>query len=167
MILSIIAAIARNGVIGRGNALPWHLPADLRHFKTVTMGRPVIMGRRTHESIGRPLPGRLNIVVSRNPDFRAEGCTVVASLADALQAASGAAEVFVVGGAQLYAEALPRADRLYLTRVEAEVEGDTWFPAFDAGAWRTVSSDMGAPDGKNPLPHRFEVLERAGPKTGM
>lgn len=160
LLLSLIVAVARNGVIGRGNALPWHLPADLKHFKAVTLGKPVIMGRKTFESIGRPLPGRKNIVVTRNAGFRAEGCEVVASLEAALAVCVDAEEVFVIGGAQLYAEALGKADRIYLTRIEADIEGDTFFPPFDSARWRVVESRPGVVDEKNLLPHRFERLEK-------
>jgi dihydrofolate reductase len=159
-ILSLIVAVARNGVIGRDNKLPWHLPADLKHFKSVTMGKPVVMGRKTWESIGRPLPGRKNIVISRNPDFRAEGCEVVSSLDAALRVCAGAEEIFVIGGSQLYAEALNRASRLYVTRIEDDVAGDTFFPAIDPAAWQIVSSEIHAPDERNRLPFRFEMLER-------
>lgn len=162
-VIAIIVAVARNGVIGRDNALPWHLPADLRHFKTVTMGRPVIMGRRTHESIGRPLPGRLNIVVTRNPGFRAPGCEVASSLDAALDRARAAGaqdEVFVIGGAQLYTEALPRAARLYLTRIDADIGGDIRFPAIHPGDWTVLTSEFHPPDEKNVLGLWFEVLAR-------
>ena len=115
--------MAENGVIGRENRLPWRLPADLRRFKSVTMGKPVIMGRKTYESIGKPLPGRSNIVVTRDPDYRAPGCQVVHSLEQALEAGAGHAEVMVIGGAKLYRQALGRAQRMYLTLVRAEVEG--------------------------------------------
>ena len=160
MKLSLIVAVSRNGVIGRGNTLPWHLPADLKHFKAVTMGKPVIMGRKTWESIGRPLPGRKNIVVSRNRDFRAAGCEVVSSLDAAVRACTDAAEVFVIGGAQLYADALPHADRLYLTRVDAEIDGDVTFPRFDPAAWKLVSSERREADEKNALALNFDIYER-------
>lgn len=141
MRLALIAAVAENGVIGRDNALPWYLPEDLAHFKRVTLGKPVVMGRHTFESIGRPLPGRTNIVVSRRDGFRAGGCEVAASLDEALELAGRAArregvdEVVVIGGEKLYAAALPRADRLYLTEVHAAVEGDVNFPAVDWSQW--------------------------------
>ena len=125
MIVSLVVAMARNRVIGRDNALPWRLPADLAYFKRVTMGHPVIMGRRTYESIGRPLPGRHNIVVSRNRAFHAPGCTVVGSLEEAWRAAGDADEACVIGGTTLFRETLPIADRIHLTEVEADVEGDT------------------------------------------
>jgi len=128
MIISLIVAVAENGVIGRENRLPWHLPEDLRHFKRVTMGHPVIMGRKTHESLGRPLPGRRNIVITRQPEYAAAGCEVVHSLAGALALCSGADEVFVIGGAAVYGEALPQASRIYLTRVRTAASGDTRFP---------------------------------------
>ena len=146
MIRSLVVAMARNRVIGRDNQLPWRLPADLAYFKRVTMGHPIIMGRRTYESIGRPLPGRLNIVVSRNPQFRAPGCTVVPSLDDAWRAAGEADEVCVIGGTSIFAEALPAADRIHLTEVEAEVPGDTWFPEFDRGEWTEREVEHHAPD---------------------
>lgn len=160
MKINVIVAVATNGVIGRDNALPWHLPTDLKNFKTVTMGKPVIMGRKTFESIGRRLPGRLNIVVTRNADFRAEGCTVAGSFDAALDAAGSSDEVFVIGGAQLYRVALPKADRLYLTRVEAVVEGNTFFPSFDPSRWRPVSSELHLPDETHNFSFRCEVWER-------
>ena len=126
--LSVIVAVADNGVIGRDNALPWHLPEDLRYFKRVTLGKPIVMGRRTFESIGRPLPGRTNIVISRDPGFAAVGIEVAASLDAALQLASGAAEVVVIGGAEIYRLAIPRADRLYVTEVHTEPAGDALLP---------------------------------------
>jgi dihydrofolate reductase len=158
--ISLIVAMDRNRLIGRGNALPWHLPADLAHFKSITMGKPIVMGRKTYESIGRPLPGRHNIVVSRNPDFSAPGCTVVASVDAALAAAGRVPEIMVIGGAQLYAEMLPRAQRIYLTRVEAAFEGDAWFPALDTAVWRECQRAEHAPDDRNPCPYVFLVLER-------
>ena len=137
-VLTLIAAVARNGVIGKDNCLPWHLPADLKHFKELTTGHTVIMGRKTWESLPakfRPLPGRRNIVVTRNGDFHAEGATVSTSRADAI-AAANSDEAFVIGGAELYAAALPLADRLQLTEIDAAYEGDTWFPAIDKSVWR-------------------------------
>ncbi len=169
MRLSLIAALADNGVIGRDNGLPWRLPADLRHFKALTMGKPILMGRRTCESIGRPLPGRHNIVLSRDPAFRAEGCTVVRSVDEALAAAAGSDELMVIGGAQLYALLLDRADRLYLTLVHAEVEGDARFPEFDRDAWREIGREDFAADENNEYDYSFVVLERmprSHPATG-
>lgn len=164
MLISLIAAMDRNRLIGRDNGLPWRLPADLRHFKQVTMGKPILMGRRTWDSLGRPLPGRKNIVLTRDAGFTAAGCTVTHSLEQALAAAAGHAEVMVIGGASFYTQLLPRAGRLYLTRIDAEFEGDTWFPDFAPGQWREVSRRNLAPDEKNPYPYSFVVLERiAGP----
>ena len=143
MTLSLIVAAARNGVIGRDNQLPWHLPDDLRRFKALTLGKPIVMGRKTHDSIGRPLPGRSNIVVSRQAGFAIEGCTVVATLAAAQQAAAASAspdgEVMIIGGAAIFREALPLAQRIYLTRVHAVVDGDIFLPAIDPALWRETS----------------------------
>ncbi len=132
MIVSLIAAMAENRVIGGGGAIPWHLPADLRHFREITMGHPVIMGRRTYASIGGPLPGRRNLVLSRSSGFRAEGVEVFASLEEALAACTGAEEVFVCGGGEVYREALPLSDRIYLTIIHREYDGDTRFPPIPA-----------------------------------
>lgn len=160
MIRSLVVAVARNGVIGRDNRLPWHLPAELAHFKRVTMGHPVVMGRRTFESIGKPLPGRVNIVVSRNRDFKAAGCTVVASLDAAWLAADGASEVCVIGGTSLFREALPIADRIHLTQVEADVPGDTYFPEFDRGEWVEKEVARHEADERHAYPFRILRLER-------
>jgi dihydrofolate reductase len=142
-VTALVAALARNRVIGAGNRLPWRLPADLARFKRLTMGAPVIMGRKTRESIGRPLPGRRNIVVTRAPAAAWEGCLVAHSLEEALALARDAAEAFVIGGAELYAQALPRAERLYLTLIDADCPGDAWFPEFDPAAWREVAREPG------------------------
>jgi len=160
MIRSLVVAKARNGVIGRDNRLPWRLPADLAYFKRVTMGHPVIMGRRTWESIGRPLPRRLNIVVSRNPAYDARGATVVSSLADAWRAAGEAEEACVIGGTSLFAEALPTADRIHLTEVDADVAGDTFFPPFDRSGWAEREVARQARDERHEYPFRIVVLER-------
>jgi dihydrofolate reductase len=157
---SLVVAMARNRVIGRHNAMPWHLPAELAHFKRVTLGHPVVMGRKTHESIGKPLPGRLNIVVSRNRDYRAPGCKVVGSLEEAYQAAGDADEVSIIGGTSLFAAALPNADRIHLTEVEADVEGDTWFPEFDRSQWQEQEIGRHAADDRHPYPFRILLLER-------
>jgi dihydrofolate reductase len=143
-LVSLVAALARNRVVGAGNRLPWHLPEDLKRFKRLTMGAPVIMGRKTHVSIGRPLPGRRNIVVTRQPDATWPGCEVVHSLDDAIASAGDAPEVFVIGGAELYAAAFPRADRLHLTLIDADYDGDTFFPAFDPADWRETARESGA-----------------------
>jgi dihydrofolate reductase len=143
-IVSLVAALARNRVIGAGNRLPWHLPEDLKRFKRLTMGAPVIMGRKTHVSIGRPLPGRCNIVVTRQGGASWPGCKIAHSLDDAIALAGNAPEVFVIGGAALYAAALPRADRLHLTLIDADHQGDTFFPAFDPADWREIAREPGA-----------------------
>ncbi len=133
--------MARNRVIGRDNALPWHLSEDLRRFKALTMGKPVLMGRRTHESIGRPLPGRDNLVVTRRAAYQAPGCRVFGDLEAALAAAAGSAEIMVIGGADVYAQTIGRAARMYLTLVDAQVTGDALFPAFDPQHWQVTSCD--------------------------
>jgi dihydrofolate reductase len=164
MDVSIIVAVAENGVIGRGGQLPWHLSEDLRRFRELTMGHTIVMGRRTWESIGRALPGRRMIVVSRQPGYRveADGVLVAASLDDALRMAeaSGDDEAFTVGGAELYHETLPLADRLYMTRVHTDIEGDTQFPPFDAAEWRKLSSEHHDAGARNDYPFSFEVYER-------
>lgn len=162
MMISMIAAMAHDRVIGLDNQMPWHLPADLAHFKRVTLGKPVLMGRKTFESIGRPLPGRRNLVISRNPDYRADGVEVIDSVdaALALLAGNDVAELMVIGGGHLYGQLLPRADRLYLTRIDLAVEGDTRFPAFDEGDWSCIKRESHQPDEKNPHPYRFETWQR-------
>lgn len=159
--LSLIAAVAQNRVIGVHNTLPWHLPADLKHFRRLTSGHPILMGRRNYESIGRPLPERDNIVITRQPDYRAPGCRVVHSLEAALAAASGAPEIFVIGGAELYAQTLARADRLYLTWVHAEIAGDTFFPEFDLHDWHENARERHEADERHAHPYSFVVLDRA------
>ena len=162
MMISMIAAMAHDRVIGLDNQMPWHLPADLAHFKRVTLGKPVLMGRKTFESIGRPLPGRRNLVISRNPDYRADGVEVIDSVeaALALLADSDVAELMVIGGGHLYGQLLPRADRLYLTRIDLAVEGDTRFPAFDEGDWSCIERESHQLDEKNPHPYCFETWQR-------
>jgi len=157
---SLVVAVASNGVIGRDNQLPWKLPDDMAYFKRVTMGHPVVMGRRTYESIGKPLPGRLNIVVTHNRDFQAPGCTVVGSLDDAWKAAGDAEEVSVIGGTTLFGETLPIADRIHLTEVLAAVPGDTFFPAFDRSQWRESEVSRHAADDRHAYPFRIVVLDR-------
>ncbi len=158
--LSLIVARARNGVIGRENRLPWHLPVDLQRFKRLTMGKPMVMGRRTWESLPGRLPGRRHIVVSRNPDCVGTGVEVVPSLEAAITRAGAVPEVMVIGGARLYAAALPLADRIYLTEVEADVAGDAFFPALDFSQWRVVSQERAPADERNPHACTFLVLDR-------
>jgi dihydrofolate reductase len=160
MRLSLVVAMARNRVIGRKNALPWRLPVDLAHFKKVTMGRPVVMGRKTFESIGRALPGRKNIVVTHNRAFVAPGCVVVGSLDEAWKAAGDAEEVCVIGGTTLFMETLPLADLIHLTEVEADIAGDTYFPEFDRGEWRETEIARQAADERHAYPLRILELTR-------
>jgi len=161
--LAAIVAMARNGVIGRDNELPWRLSEDLKRFKRVTLGKPVIMGRKTWDSIGKALPGRLNIVVTRQNNFQAEGAMVVHSLAAAIAAAaeSEADESMLIGGATLYAEAMPLLQRIYLTRVDADIEGDARFPDLDPAQWRESQGETFPADEKNEHPTHYAVLDRA------
>ena len=149
--LTLIVARARNGVIGKDNAMPWKIPGEQAYFKRVTMGHPIIMGRKTWESIGRPLPGRRSIVISRNSAFAAPGAEVVASLDAALARCVGATEAFVIGGAQLYRLALPSADRLLITEIDHDFDGDTCFPAPDPAQWREAARDHHAPTDERPF----------------
>lgn len=163
--IALIVAAADNNVIGRNNALPWDLPADLAHFKRLTMGKPILMGRKTFESIGRPLPGRTNIVISRDTAYASEGVMVVHSLDEALARAEdialieGANELMVIGGAEIYRLALPMASRLYITRVHAQVDGDAWLPEIDWADWQESSSDTYPADGSRPA-HTFFAYTR-------
>lgn len=159
--VSIIVAMAKNRVIGARNAIPWRLPGELALFKRITMGHHIVMGRQTWESIGRLLPGRTSIVVTRNPDYRVPGAIVAGSLEKALIACGDDSEVFVIGGAQLYAAALPVANRLYLTIVETDVAGDTLMPDFDLSRWQLVSHESHAADERNPHPYTLHVYDRA------
>ena len=160
--ISLIAAMARNRIIGKDNDMPWHLPADLAHFKRVTMGKPVIMGRRTYESIGFPLPGRKNVVITRNADYAPEGIVVVDSVEAALSEVSDADEVMIIGGGQLYREMLPHADRLYLTRIQADIEGDTEFPDYTVFEWKEIDREVYEADDKNAYDLEFVTLEKCG-----
>ena len=163
MTIAIIAAVAANGVIGRNNDLPWHLSADLKRLKTLTTGHHMIMGRRTFESLGRPLPNRTTIVITRDPSFHADDVEVAHSLDEALDRAAGDDLVFIAGGTKVFEAALHRADRMYLTRVHAEPEGDTWFPEFDdVKEWQLVDSEHFEADEKNDYPYSFLTYERVG-----
>jgi len=141
MSIAIIVAMARNRTIGINNSLPWRCPADLKHFKALTMGHHMIMGRKTFESIGKPLPGRTTVVVTRNPDLQIPGCTMAASLPEALAACAGDPQIFIVGGAEIYAQALPLADTLYITEIKNTVEGDAHFPDFGPETWQEVARE--------------------------
>ncbi len=158
--LALIWGQDRNGLIGRANALPWHLPADMAWFKKQTMGKPILMGRKTYASIGRPLPGRTNLILSRQPDLQIDGCRVVHSIDEAHAAVPEADEIMVMGGAEIYALLLKLADRLYLTEIDAAFEGDAWFPPFDRSSWREIFCETHAPDEKNLYPYTFTILER-------
>ena len=160
--ISTIVAVAENDVIGKQGGLPWYLPAELARFKEVTMGHPIIMGRKTHESIGRALPGRTNIVITRNKDFKAEGCKTVSSLDQAIElakSAKGSDEIFIIGGEQIYKQAMPLLGRIYLTKVYAKVDGDKFF-YYDPKDWKQISSEKHLADEKNQYDFEFNILER-------
>jgi dihydrofolate reductase len=161
--VTLIVARARNGVIGKDNAMPWKIPGEQAYFKRVTMGHPIIMGRRTWESIGRPLPGRRSIVVTRNPEFSAAGAEVVGSLDAALARVGDAPEAFVIGGAQLYAAALPRADRLLITEIDRDFDGDTFMPAPDIDRWRETQRESHPPAGDRDFAFAYVTYE---PRSG-
>ena len=166
MKLALIVAAARNNVIGRNNTLPWHLPQDLKYFKSVTLGKPIIMGRKTYESIGRPLPGRVNIVITRQSGWMAEGVKVASDLTSAIafaqqalsESTGSAGEAMIIGGAEIYRSSIELAQRIYLTRINAEIEGDAFFPELDERKWRKVSVTPG--DANSPLLHEFQIFER-------
>ncbi len=161
MLISAIVAMAENRVIGKDNQLPWRLPADLRHFKALTLGKPVLMGRKTHESIGRALPGRRNIILTRNSGFQAaEGAEVVSSIDVAMESLKATDELMLIGGAELYRELLPRVQRIYLTVVHAQVEGDCYFPELNLTEWRQTSCEDHAADEENRYSYSFMVWER-------
>ena len=161
--ITLIAAMGNNRAIGLDGDMPWHLPGELRHFKAATMGKAIVMGRKTWESIGRALPGRQNIVISRNPGYHAENCLVVQSLEEALRR-SESEEVMVIGGGQLYQQALPMASRMILTRVDCEPTADTWFPRWSKDEWREISRRSQPADDQNQ--YAFEVLELVRIETG-
>jgi dihydrofolate reductase len=167
MKISLVWAMAQNRVIGRNNKLPWHLPEDLKYFKRITLGKPVIMGRKTFESIGKPLPGRTNIVVTRNENFSAEGVKTVNSLAaaktlcESIGEIDGVNEAMVIGGAEIYTQAMPIADRLYLTEVHANVDGDTFFPEFDRSLWKEIAREDFDASGPNPYAYSFITLDKS------
>lgn len=164
--VSLIVAMAKNRVIGLNNSMPWHLPQDLKHFKKVTMGKPIIMGRKTWDSLGRPLPGRPNLVVTRQQDFAPEGAEVFGSIDAAIKAAReyaqkmGVNELMVIGGAQLYGAILPLVDRMYVTEIDLEVEGDTFFPSINASNWTEISSEPLTTLADSPLASTAKILEK-------
>jgi len=161
LILSLLIAADEGNVIGKDNGLPWHLPNDLRYFRNLTWGMPILMGRKTFESIGKPLAGRKSIVITRNKDWQQEGVEVVHSLEEAIQKAASldVKEIFVIGGAEIFKSSLPQAGRIYLTRIHHRFEGDAYFPALD-GNWKLVKERKCGPDDKNPWPHTFQTWEK-------
>ena len=160
-ILSMIVAHANNRVIGKNNDMPWHLPADLAYFKKTTLGKPIIMGRKTFQSIGRPLPGRKNIVISRDESYQVEGVEVVNSVEAALALVVDSEEVMVIGGGAIYQHCLAAAQRLYITHIDADIDGDTYFPDYDLSVWEKVASDIRPSDEKNQYQLDFSVYEKS------
>ena len=160
MITTIVAAMAHDNVIGRNNRLPWNLPADLARFKKITMGKPLLMGRNTYESIGKPLPGRLNMVLSRNPAARIAGCEIVSDVDTAYAAVEGVDEIIIMGGAELYAQMLPVADKLELTLVNARIKGDAWFPKIDYANWQETLREPHLSDDNNQYDYTFVTYAR-------
>jgi len=161
MKLSLIWAMDRNRLIGNHDALPWKLPADMQWFRNNTMNKPILMGRKTFESIGKPLPKRTNIVLSRQKNLKIKGCIVVQSLHEAKAAAPDADEIMVIGGAEIYALLLPQADQLYITHIDESFEGDAWFPAYDLAPWQRVQHESHQADEKNTYNYRFEIWQRS------
>ena len=159
--ISIIVAMDTNRVIGKDNQMPWHMPADLRHFKEMTMGKPIVMGRKTYDSIGRPLPGRRNVIITRQQDLKIEGVEIVHSLPEALKLLTAEPEIMIIGGGQVFNEALPLATRLYFTIIEHEFAGDTYFPAWEKSDWQLIEQEAHPADEKNPYPYQFAVFQRA------
>jgi dihydrofolate reductase len=160
MQLSIIVAMNKNQVIGKDGALPWHISSDLKNFKKITMGKPILMGRKTHESIGKPLPGRENIILTENKDYFSEGCVVKNTLDEALLYCEKVPEVMVMGGATLYEQTLNKAEKLYITEVVTSVDGDIFFPEYDRSQWLEISRDSFKADENNEYDYSFTVLER-------
>lgn len=159
--ISIVVAMDKNKVIGKDNQLPWHLPADLAFFKKITMGKAIVMGRKTYESIGKPLPGRQNIILTRNKDYAALGCTVIHSVDDIFALEQKETnEICVIGGAEIFKEVLAVADRLYITMIDNEFSGDTYFPPYDETDWALITREKGPKDEKNPYDYYFTVYEK-------
>ena len=160
MIISLIVAMDENRVIGYKNKLPWNLPSELKYFRETTKSKPVIMGRKTHESIGRPMPERLNIIITRNENYRTDNCAVVNNVQDAIKAAKGSSEIMVIGGAEIYKLFLPVANRLYITKVHGTFKGDTYFPEFNEGEWIKAKEKFFQKDNENEYSYTIMVLER-------
>ncbi|HEX2926630.1 MAG TPA: dihydrofolate reductase [Ruminiclostridium sp.] len=157
--ISMIWAMGRNNALGCKNRMPWHIPADFAYFKRITMGKPVIMGRKTFESLGKPLPGRINIVISRDTGYKPEGCIAVNSIDEAI-GYIGQEEAFIIGGAEIYRAFLPIADKLYVTEIYEEFEADAFFPPVDYSQWKLLSCESGTKDEKNPYEYKWMVYER-------
>ncbi|MDD5570620.1 MAG: dihydrofolate reductase [Bacteroidales bacterium] len=157
-VVSIIVAVAENNVIGKDNKLIWHLPADLAHFKSITMGHHIIMGRKTFESIGKPLPGRTSVIITKQKDYKADGCIAVSSLEEALKVAVNDAEVFIVGGAEIYRQSIDVAGKIYFTKVYESFEGDVFFPEIDMNKWKISSKTNFFPDEKNKFKYSFIIF---------
>jgi dihydrofolate reductase len=160
MQLSIIVAMDRNRVIGKGDTLPWHISEDLKYFKRITMGKPIVMGRKTHESIGRPLPGRENIILTRDKNYQSDGCTVLHGVEEIFEHCKDSEEVMITGGSEIYKHIFEKVSRLYLTEVHAEVTGDTFFPEYDRSEWKEVSREDYKADEKNEFDYSFLMLEK-------
>jgi dihydrofolate reductase len=162
MLISAIAALTRNRVIGKDNQIPWYLPADLKFFKRTTLGHHILMGRKNYESLGKPLPKRTNVVITRDPYFISTGCIVVHSIEEALQVArdNGEEEAFIIGGGEIYAQSLPLIDKMYLSEIDAEIEGDVFFPEFDRSNWVVTSEDHHPADERNAFPFTVRIYER-------
>ena len=158
--ISIVCAMSKNYVLGNNNQLPWHLPADLRHFKEITLGKPVIMGRKTYDSIGKPLPNRRNIVISRDPNLIIPGCEIVHSLDTAIQLAGNEQEIMIIGGGNIFMQTLPLAQRMYLTIINQDFVGDAYFPQWNETEWKIVERSDHLPDDKNPYAYSFLTLDR-------
>ena len=161
--IALIVAMAKNRTIGINNTLPWRCPEDLKHFKALTMGHHMIMGRKTFDSIGKALPGRTTVVVTRNPNLAIEGCVIAHSLQEAIQAGAGDNEIFVVGGAELYSQALALVDTLYITEIQQEIEGDASFPEFDLNNWQEISRELRSQEAPQPLEYHFVTYQRKQP----
>lgn len=160
MTISIIAALAKNRIIGKNNKLPWNLPADLKHFKKLTLGKPIIMGQKTFESIGRPLPGRANIILSLDENFKPQGCIVANSIEEVLKILEHEKEIMIAGGASIYKQFLPLANKMYLTLIDANFEGDTYFPEFNWEDWEVIERIENQSDKENPYKYTFLTLQR-------
>lgn len=160
MKISLIVAFDENRLIGRDNGLPWHLPADLKHFKTLTMGHHMIMGRKTFESIGKPLPGRTSVIITRQTDYHADGCIVTQNFTEAMMQCSGQEEIFIIGGAQIFECTLPLADTLYITQIHHTFEGDTFFPEIKSSEWEEISRERHEGDEKNQWSYSFITYKK-------